>query len=68
MEALIGSDETIRAHHPELLISLYHRSRDIFEILNYICDRYPEYTPKIRRTLCVPAWEVALILTTPKNN
>ena len=68
MESLIGSDETIRAHHPELLISLYHRSRDIFELINYLSDRYPEYTLKIRRTLCVPAWEVALILTTSEKD
>ena len=61
MEALIGSKKTIEAFYPDLLISLYHRSADLFELVNYINEQYPVYKLFIRRTLCLPAWEIALI-------
>ena len=60
-EALRGSSGLISGKYPALLISLYHRSRDLFGIVNYIREKYPEYRLYIRRTLCVPAWEIALI-------
>ncbi len=61
-EALLGSDGTIKKHLPTLLISLYHRSRDIFEIVNTMRERYPEYSLYLRRLMCVPAWEIDLIM------
>ena len=61
-EALIGSDKTIRTYSPSLLISLYHRSRDLFEIVNTMRGKYSEYKLYLRRTLCVPAWEINLIM------
>lgn len=64
MEALIGSRETISRSKPSLLVSLYHRSRDIFEIINYLHREYPDYKLALRRLECVPAWELDLILTT----
>ncbi len=64
MEALIGSHETISRHTPSLLVSIYHRSRDIFEIINYLHGKYPEYKLHLCRLECVPAWELDLILTT----
>lgn len=60
-EALLGSDVTIRTHHPILLVSLYHRSRDIFSITNYIRSQYPEYKLYLSRKRCTPAWEIELI-------
>lgn len=63
-EALLGSHETVVRCHPTLLVSLYHRSRDIFFIINYLHGRYPEYKIILRRLRCVPAWEVDLILST----
>ncbi len=61
-EALVGSEETIRSSFPNLLISLYHRSRDIFYIPEYVTEKYPEYDLYIRRILSVPAWELNLIM------
>ena len=61
LEALIGSAATIRASRPSLLVSAYHRSRDIFSLILYLKERYPFYEFYLRRTLCVPAWEIALI-------
>ena len=61
--ALLGSRETIRKYRPVLLVSLYHRSRDIFELINYLHAEYPDYTLALRRGYCLPAWEIDLLLT-----
>ena len=67
-EALEGSREIIIRCHPSLLISLYHRSRDIFELINYVRDNYPEYKLYLRRLRCLPAWEIDLIcVNNPKG-
>ena len=62
LDALIGSKNTVISHKPTMLVSLYHRSRDIFEIPNYIGREYPFYRMELRRLRCVPAWEVDLLL------
>ena len=60
-EALIGSHSVIIECYPSLLISLYHRSRDIFSLVNYVKENYPEYRLYLRRLRCLPAWEIDLI-------
>ncbi len=60
-EAIIGSEQVIRRDMPVLLISLYHRSRDIFELINMVRESYPEYKLYLRRLRCLPAWEIDLI-------
>ena len=65
-EALVGSFETIKAHRPSLLVSLYHRSRDIFELINLLSSELCDYDFKLRRLMCVPAWELDL-LAVPKE-
>ena len=67
-EALIGSDGIIRAHSPAMLVSLYHRSADIFEIVNTLKTSYPDYNMYLRRLWCVPAWELDLILVRKDKN
>lgn len=62
-EALIGSHNTILKCAPTLLVSLYHRSRDIFFLINFLRERYPRYEMRLRRVRCLPAWEIDLILT-----
>lgn len=61
-EALLGSDKIILRDRPSLLVSLYHRSRDIFELVNILGEKYPFYKMYLRRLKCVPAWEINLIL------
>ena len=61
-EALLGSDSIIRNQSPALLVSLYHRSRDVYSIVNYLYSKYPEYKFYLRRLKCVPAWEMNLIM------
>ena len=60
-EALLGSNVVIERDNPTLLVSLYHRSRDIFELINTVKDLYPEYSLYLRRLKCLPAWEIDLI-------
>ena len=62
LEALMGSHKTIEKTHPTLLVSLYHRSRDIFAIPNYLLEKYPFYKMVLRRLKCLPAWEIDLLL------
>ncbi len=64
LEALEGSHMTITQHAPALLVSLYHRSRDIFSLVCYLHRAYPGYRMTLRRLRSVPAWEIDLILTT----
>ncbi len=61
-EALVGSEGLISEYHPELLVSIYHRSRDLFHLVNYLGDKYPFYKMYIRRLKCLPAWELNLLL------
>ena len=62
MEALLGSSRLINEHRPSLLVSLYHRSCDIFSIINYLKNEYMGYKFYLRRLLCLPAWELDLIM------
>ncbi len=60
-EALEGSHKTIKRHLPALLISLYHRSEDIFELPLLIHEKYPDYKLYIRRREYIPAWDTVLV-------
>lgn len=60
-EALAGSQKTIESHRPALLISLYHRSEDIFELPLLIHEKYPDYKLYIRRREYIPAWDTVLL-------
>lgn len=66
MDALIGSSATIDRFAPILLVSAYHRSRDIYAIINYIRKEYPFYDLYVRRLRAVPAWEID-VLAIPKS-
>ncbi len=61
-EALSGSHKTICKSRPALLVSLYHKSRDIFELVNMLREKYPNYRFYLRRLCCLPAWEINLIM------
>jgi len=61
LEALLGSFQVIEKHRPRLLISAYHRSSDLFSLVNYMKEKHPYYSLYMRRTECFPAWEIAII-------
>ncbi len=60
-EALAGSQRTIETYRPTLLISLYHRSEDIYELPLMIHEKYPDYKLYIRRRQYIPAWDTVLV-------
>ena len=61
-EALTGSAETIGRSRPTLLISLYHKSSDIFELVFLAAKLKPKSKLYVRRKRCLPAWEIDLIV------
>ena len=60
-EAIFGSLETIKKYSPALLVSVYHRSEDIFELPLLIKELVPNYRLYLRRYRYVPAWDLNLI-------
>lgn len=59
-EAILGSAQTIRNFAPSLLVSLYHRSADIFELPKLLLEICPEYSLYLRRFKYIPAWDINL--------
>ena len=65
-EAIRGSAETIKTYHPDLLISVYHRTEDLFKLILLIKEICPEYNLYLRRYPYIPAWDLNLIATMRK--
>lgn len=59
-EALIGAKEIIRRDKPQMLVSAYHRSKDIFSLILQIHELNPEYKFYLRRFRYFPAWDLNL--------
>ena len=60
-EALIGSRQTIEAYSPRLLVSVYHRSEDLFSLIRLVHELNPSYTFYLRRYRYIPSWDLNLI-------
>jgi len=61
-EAICGSLQTIERSRPALLVSLYHRSRDIHFLPSFISENISGYKYYLRRLRTIPAWDLNLIL------
>ncbi len=59
-DALQGSQETLRRHRPDLLVSLYHRSEDLFKLPLYLASLGCGYRFFLRRFAGFPAWDLNL--------
>ena len=59
-QALDGTAATIRAHKPDLLLSLYHRTEDIFALPLQLHRLCPDYRLYLRRYPYIPAWDLNL--------
>ena len=66
-EAIEGAFETIEKYRPALMISLYHRSEDVFALPLMIHEKFPDYKFYIRRREYVPAWDMVLVAISDKN-
>ena len=63
-EALDGSIKTLTAHIPTLLVSLYHRSEDLFALPLHLHKIAPQYRGfYLRRMRGIPAWDINLYVT-----
>ena len=68
-EALTGSQKSILAHYPTLMVSLYHRSEDLFAIPLRIHREFPAYGGfYLRRFGGVPAWDLNFYVTKEKRD
>jgi FkbM family methyltransferase len=61
-EVLKGAKSTITKHRPKMLVSLYHRNEDLFELPLMLHSFYPKYKFYLRKTRCLPGWEFELIV------
>ncbi len=59
-EALWGSCQTIARYSPRLMVALYHRNEDLFELPLLVHKLNPRYKLYIRHQLYIPAWETNL--------
>ncbi|MCL2754088.1 MAG: FkbM family methyltransferase [Oscillospiraceae bacterium] len=62
-QVLLGGRETIAKHRPRMLLSLYHRSADLFKLPLLVHEMYSGYKFALRKTRCLPGWEFQLIVT-----
>ena len=65
-EALWGASKTIARHAPKLVVAMYHRNEDIFELPLLVKKLNPKYQIYIRHRLYIPAWETNLYAV-PEN-
>ena len=61
MQALFGSAQTIKKYAPDLCVSLYHRSEDIFLLPALVKHLNSDYKFYLRRGKYIPAWDINLI-------
>lgn len=59
-EALLGSIKTIERCAPALLVSVYHRSEDIFSLPILVHSLCKDYKLYLRRFRGIPAWDINL--------
>ena len=59
-EAILGAKEIIQRDRPEMLVSVYHRSKDLFSLPLLIHSLRPDYRFYLRRFPYIPAWDLNL--------
>lgn len=57
-KAILGSFELIKHSKCELLVSMYHRSEDLYELPILVKKINPEYKLFLRRLPYIPAWDL----------
>lgn len=65
-EAFLGSLATIGKNHTELIVSAYHRSRDLFELPLLIHEKMPNHRLLLRKHPYIPAWDINLYVCAPE--
>lgn len=63
-DALLGCKRLISSHSPDLLVSMYHRSEDMYELPLLVKGLNPDYSLYLRRLPYIPAWDLNLYAIT----
>lgn len=58
--ALRGGRETILRCGPNMAVSLYHRTDDLYALVNMVHDLLPDHKLYLRRVPCIPMWDLNL--------
>ncbi|MBQ4325215.1 MAG: FkbM family methyltransferase [Clostridia bacterium] len=67
-QALLGSALTVSRARPRLLVSLYHRTEDLWVLPCLVEKMCPAYDFYVRRVAGVPAWDLNLICIPRKES
>lgn len=59
-KALDGAVNTIERCKPNMIISLYHKTDDLFELIKRIAKLLPDHKLYLRRIPCIPFWDLNL--------
>ena len=59
--AIIGAAQTIKSFRPRMLIAVYHRTEDLFDIPETVLSIRPDYRLYLRKDPAIPAWGVNCI-------
>lgn len=59
-DALLGSQQIIKSCQPDLLVSMYHKSEDMYELPILVNKLNPSYRLFLRRLPYIPAWDLNL--------
>ncbi len=59
-KALTGSENTIKRCSPDMLVSLYHRTEDIFKLIKKVNELCPDHKLYLRRFSYIPDWDINL--------
>ena len=54
---ILGAEKTVRTFHPRMLVSAYHRSRDIFSLPLLVNSLYDGYEVYFRHHRYIPDWD-----------
>ncbi|MBQ7922940.1 MAG: FkbM family methyltransferase [Clostridia bacterium] len=60
--ALYGGKTTICTQAPSMMVSLYHRTEDLWELPLLLHEWLPDHTLHLRRPDCVPFWDLTLFM------
>ncbi len=58
--AIEGSRGIIGAYKPDLAVSVYHKTADLWELTRSVHELLPEHRLYLRRVPCIPAWDLTL--------
>ncbi len=63
LDAIQGAEQTILNCQPDMIVSLYHRRRDMYSIIPKIHSMYKAPKIRVRKSRYIPAWDFNMYLT-----